>query len=63
MTDDELRQLLDGRGAGMLGERLRAAELPVRIEGAPLDLVVEVLAEMHGDPMRLIDGEPTTWRS
>ena len=39
------------------GERLRAAGLPVRIE-APLDLVAEVLAEIHGDPMGLMEGEP-----
>ena len=58
MADHELRQLLDERGAWMLGERLRAAGLPVRLGTAPLDLVAEVLAEMHGDPVRLMDGEP-----
>jgi hypothetical protein len=63
MADDELRQLLDERGAWMLGERLRTAGLPVRIEGAPLDLVAEVLAEIPGDPMRLMDGEPLPPRS
>jgi len=45
-------------GAWMLGERLGAAVLPVHIEGAPLDLVPEVLARIHGDPMRLMDGKP-----
>jgi hypothetical protein len=30
----------------------------VRVAGAPLDLVAEVLAEIHGEPMRLMDGEP-----
>jgi hypothetical protein len=39
MDDDELRELLDERGAAMLSARLRAADLPVRIERAPLDLV------------------------
>jgi len=29
--------------------------LPGCIEGAPVDLVAEVLADLHGDPMRLID--------
>ena len=38
--------------------RLRAAGLPARIEAAPLDLVAEVLAEIHGDPVRLMEGEP-----
>jgi hypothetical protein len=47
----------------MLSERLRAAGLPVRVEGAPLDLVAEVLAEIHGDPVRLMDGEPLSSRS
>jgi hypothetical protein len=42
----------------MVGERLRAAGLPVRVEGAPLDLVAEVLAETYGDPVRLMEGEP-----
>jgi hypothetical protein len=63
MANDALRQLLDERGAWMLGELLRAAGLPVRVEGAPLDLVAEVLAEIHGDPMRLMDGEPLPSRS
>jgi hypothetical protein len=58
LADDELRQLLDERGAWMLAERLRAAGLPVRVECASLDLVAEVLAEIHGDAMRLMDGEP-----
>jgi hypothetical protein len=39
MADDELRELLDERGARMLGERLRAAGFPIRLEGARLDLV------------------------
>jgi hypothetical protein len=38
MADDELRELLDERGMWILGERLRAAGLPVRVEGAPLGL-------------------------
>jgi hypothetical protein len=46
-----------------LAERLRAVGLPVRIEAAPLDLPAEVLAEIHGDPMRLLDGEPIPSRS
>jgi hypothetical protein len=58
MADDELRQLLDERGSWMLRERLRTAGLPVRIEAAPLDLVAEVLAEIHGDAARLMDGAP-----
>ena len=58
MADDELRELLDERGPWMLGERLRGAGLRVRLEGAPLDLVAEVLAEIHGDPVRLMEGEP-----
>jgi len=41
----------------------RAAGLPVRIEAAPIDLVAEVLAEIHGDAMRLMDGEPLPPRS
>jgi len=36
----------------------RAAGLPVRIEAAPIDLVAEVLAELHGRPMGLLGGEP-----
>jgi len=32
--------------------------LPAALDAAPLDLVAEVLAETHGDPMRLMDGEP-----
>jgi len=52
------RDLLFGRGAWMLSERLRAAELPLRIQGATLDLVAEVLARFHGDPMWLMDGDP-----
>jgi hypothetical protein len=63
MADDELRELLDERGAWMLSERLRAAGLPVRIEGATLDLVAEVLAEIRGGPMLQIDGEPLPSRS
>ena len=62
MANDELRQLLDERGAWMVGERLREAGLPVRIEGAPLYLVAEVLAEIHGDPIRLMEGEPIASR-
>jgi hypothetical protein len=58
MADDELRQLLDERGSWMLSERLRAVGLRARLEAAPLDLVAEVLAEIHGDPVRLMDGEP-----
>jgi hypothetical protein len=58
MANDELRQLLDERGAWMLGERLRASGLPVRVGGAPLDLVAEVLTETYGDPVRLMEGEP-----
>lgn len=58
MDDDELRQLLDERGAWMVGERLRGVGVPVRVEGAPIDLVAQVLAEIHGDPMRLMEGEP-----
>ena len=58
MADDELRQLLDERGARMLGERLRAAGIPVRLDAAPLDLVAEVLAEIHGARARFLDGEP-----
>ena len=58
MADDELRELLDEQGVWMLGERLPAAGLPVRLEGAPLDLVAEVLAELHGRPMGLLGGEP-----
>jgi hypothetical protein len=42
----------------VLAERLRAAGLPVRRDAAPLDLVAEVLAEIHGHPTRLMDGEP-----
>ena len=42
----------------MLSEWLRAAGLPVRVEGAQLDLLAAVLGEIHGDPMRLTDGEP-----
>jgi hypothetical protein len=41
----------------MLSERLRAARFP-RLDAAPLDLLAEVLAELYGDPMRLMDGEP-----
>jgi hypothetical protein len=63
MADGELRQLLDERGAWVLSERLRDAGLPVRIEAAPLDLVAEVVAQMHGDPMRLMEGEPLPSRS
>jgi len=38
---------------------LRLGETVERyLEGAPLDLVAEVLAEIHGDPVRLMDGEP-----
>jgi hypothetical protein len=37
-------------GVWTLSERLPAAGLPVRLEGAPLDLVAEVLAEIHGGP-------------
>jgi len=47
----------------MLSDRLRAARLPVRIEGAPLDLVADVLAEIHGDPLWLLDREPLPLRS
>jgi len=63
MADGELRQLLDEWGAWLLSERLGGARLPFRIEGAPLDLVAEVLAVHHGDPMRLLDGEPLPSRS
>ena len=42
----------------MLSEWLRAAGLPVRVEGAPLEPVAEALAEIDGDAMRLRDGEP-----
>jgi len=41
----------------------RAAGILVRLEAAPLDLVAEVLAEIHGDPMRVMDGEPLPSRS
>jgi hypothetical protein len=44
------------------GERLRAAELRVRLEGAPLGLVAEVRAEMDVDPMQLTQGEPLPLR-
>jgi hypothetical protein len=33
------------------------------LRAAPLDLVTEMLAEIHGDPMRLLDGEPLRLRS
>jgi hypothetical protein len=55
---DAWRELLDERGAWMLAERLRAAGFPVRLAAAPLDLVAEVLAELHGRPMGLLGGEP-----
>ena len=52
-------------GGGVTGRQRvdveRAAarcRVPVRVEGAPLDLVAEVLAAHHGDPMRLMEGEP-----
>jgi hypothetical protein len=47
----------------MLAERLRAAGLSVRLDAAPLDLVAEVLAEIQGDPVRLMDGESLPSRS
>jgi hypothetical protein len=37
--------------------------LLARIEAAPLDLLAEVLAEIHGDAIRLLDGEPLLSRS
>ena len=51
MAGDALRQLLDERGAWMLGQRLRAAALPVPFEAASIDGVAEVLAEIHGEPL------------
>ena len=63
MANDDMRQLLDGRGAWKLSERLRAAGLPVDLEAAPLDQVAEVLAQIHGSPDRsvafLLDRSPT----
>ena len=47
----------------MLTDRLRAAGLPIRLGTAPLDLVAEVLAEIHGDPVRLLEGESIPSRS
>ena len=41
----------------------RAAGLPVRIEAAPIDLVAEVLAGIHGDPVQLLEGESIPPRS
>ena len=58
-----LREQLFRRGAWMLAERLRAAGLSVRLDAAPLDLVAEVLAEIQGDPVRLMDGESLPSRS
>jgi hypothetical protein len=56
------REQLFGRGAWMLSERLRPAGLSVRLEAEPLDVVAEVLAAYHGDPMRLLGGEPLSSR-
>jgi hypothetical protein len=44
--------------AWKVGERLRATGLPVCLDGAPLDLAAEVLAEIQGDSMRLLECEP-----
>ena len=41
----------------MAGERSSSGSSIGRIAGARLDLVAEGLAEIHGDPMRLLDGE------
>jgi hypothetical protein len=48
----------DAEGAGGGG-----AAVAVRVECAPLDLVAEVLAEIHGDPIRLMEGEPLPSRA
>lgn len=40
------------------GRAARAACLPVGLDAGALNLVAEVLAEIHGDPMRLLDREP-----
>jgi hypothetical protein len=46
------------RRASILTERLRAAGRPMCRESAPLDFVAGVLAEIHGDPTGLMEGEP-----
>jgi len=45
-------------GAWTLAEDLRASTFPVGIEGTPLDLLAEVLADLQSDPVRLMEGEP-----
>jgi hypothetical protein len=45
------------------GRATARREASVGLEAAPLDLVAEVLAEIHGDPMRLMEGEPLPSRA
>ena len=59
------RQAVSGRPGlpAWAGERSASSSFTGCIEGAPLDLVAGVLAEIHGDPMWLMEGERIRSRS
>jgi hypothetical protein len=61
MEPDDLRMLLDERGAFRWAELLQAAGIPLAgAERDPraLELAAAVLAEMRGHPNDVLEGEP-----